>query len=58
MQTDGSANKNKTVIGRRNYVAVELNPQTGELVWDMRIEASQGSGTTKSYKISAPPPMW
>ncbi|WWC95300.1 hypothetical protein V866_002161 [Kwoniella sp. B9012] len=55
--TDGSASKLKTALNRRNYTAVEYN-NNGELVFDIRVEKSQGAGETVSYPIKAPAPRW
>ena len=37
----------KYVMARRNWCKVELNTQTGELVFDIRIEKEKGCGVTK-----------
>ncbi|WWC65575.1 uncharacterized protein I303_108193 [Kwoniella dejecticola CBS 10117] len=55
--TDGSKSKLKTALNRRNYAAVEYN-QNGELVFDIRVEKSQGAGETVGYPIKAPAVKW
>lgn len=56
--TDGTKLKTTTIMGRRNYAAVNYDASFGELEFDLRVEVSQGSGTTKGYPIRAPPPAW
>ncbi|WVR08312.1 hypothetical protein IAU60_005365 [Kwoniella sp. DSM 27419] len=57
-ETDGSKNTNKGhCLNRRNYAAVEYNDRD-ELVFDFRVEKSQGEGETVSYPIAAPAPRW
>ncbi|WRT69400.1 uncharacterized protein IL334_006384 [Kwoniella shivajii] len=55
--TDGSASKLKYVLNRRNYTAVEYN-SAGELVFDIKVEKTQGGGETVSYPIKSPAPRW
>lgn len=45
--TDGSALKYKTVMGRRNWTCVDYLPASGELRYDVRVEIVQGGGDTK-----------
>ncbi|WWC93106.1 uncharacterized protein L201_008072 [Kwoniella dendrophila CBS 6074] len=56
-ETDGSKSKMKTALNRRNYAAVEFN-QDSELVFDYRVEKSQGAGETVSYPIKSPAARW
>nr|ODN95442.1 plasma membrane protein [Cryptococcus depauperatus CBS 7855] len=55
--TDGKALKRKFALNRRNYTIVEYNSQEG-LVFDIRIEKSQGAGETVGYTVKAPKPQW
>ncbi|EPQ28075.1 uncharacterized protein PFL1_04402 [Pseudozyma flocculosa PF-1] len=48
----------KYIIGARNWCAVTLQEQTGELEFDLRVEKVRGGGETKSYAVKAPPPRW
>ncbi|KAF8710206.1 hypothetical protein RHS03_01884, partial [Rhizoctonia solani] len=56
--TDGTPLKQPYIMGRRNYTSVELDDQTGNLNFDIRIERVKGSGDTVSYPVIAPPPRW
>jgi len=56
-ETDGSKKRRPRVQARRNYTAVEYK-QTGELVFDFRVEKEQGLGETVSYPITCPAPRW
>jgi len=56
--TDGTPMKRKFVQPRRNYASVEYLEESGDLVFDFRVEKVQGGGDTKSYPIKAPPPRW
>lgn len=51
--TDGSKLKNTRIMGRRNYCIVDYQ-EDGALRFDMRMEVSQGEGTTKGYSAFAP----
>ncbi|TFK88792.1 hypothetical protein K466DRAFT_575189 [Polyporus arcularius HHB13444] len=55
---DGSAPKSKYIMGRRNWCSVRWDPQTGDLVWDIRVEIQKGNGQTSGYVVRAPPPRW
>ncbi|WWC73414.1 uncharacterized protein I206_107381 [Kwoniella pini CBS 10737] len=56
--TDGSKSKMKgTALNRRNYAAVEYNTNR-ELLFEFRVEKSQGAGETVGYPIKAPAPQW
>lgn len=48
----------KYIMGARNWCAVTLDPATGELEFELRVEKSKGSGQCKSYPLKAPPPKW
>lgn len=36
-------------MGARNFVSVEVKPETGGLEFDLRVEQERGGGKTKSY---------
>jgi len=36
-------------MGRRNWCQSEIDPATGELVWDIRVEKQKGLGETVGY---------
>lgn len=55
--TDGSKPKSTCVMGRRNYCMSDYS-NADEIVFTLCIEKSQGSGTTASYSLAAPPPRW
>ncbi|KIY51015.1 hypothetical protein FISHEDRAFT_37727 [Fistulina hepatica ATCC 64428] len=44
--TDGSACKQKYIIGRRNYCQIDWDAKTGDLVFDIRLEKEKGIGQT------------
>jgi hypothetical protein len=56
-ETDGSKKSRPRVQARRNYTAVEYM-ESGELVFDFRVEKEQGLGETVSYPITCPAPRW
>jgi hypothetical protein len=57
--TDGIPNKTiQTVQGRRNFCTGSYDESTGDLVFSIQVEKSQGSGTTVPYVFTAPPPQW
>lgn len=47
--TDGSAPKNKYIMGRRNWCAVKWDSASGDLVFDIRVEKQKGYGETVGY---------
>lgn len=47
--TDGTALKHKSVMGRRNWTQVDFLPASGELRYDIRVEIVQGGGDTKGF---------
>ncbi|KIR39592.1 plasma membrane protein [Cryptococcus deuterogattii 99/473] len=55
--TDGSTLSRTFVQPRRNYTIVEYTPQS-ELIFDIRVEKSQGAGETVGYRVTAPAPRW
>ncbi|KAF8447483.1 hypothetical protein L210DRAFT_849761 [Boletus edulis BED1] len=50
--------KNKFIMGRRNWCAVRWDQQSGELVFDIRVEKGKGLGESVGYEVRAPPPQW
>ena len=46
--TDGSSLKHKLALNRRNYAAVDYEPDSGRLRFDFRVEKAQGEGETIS----------
>ena len=44
--TDGSAPKNKYIMGRRNWCSVKLDSGSGDLIFELRIEKQKGYGET------------
>jgi len=50
--------KNKFIMGRRNWCAVWWDRNSGELVFDIRVEKGKGLGESVSYPIRTPPPQW
>ncbi|KIM80802.1 hypothetical protein PILCRDRAFT_822082 [Piloderma croceum F 1598] len=57
-ETNGSARKQKVVMGQRNWCSVNLDQATGDLVFDIRVEKEKGIGTTVGYAVRTPPPRW
>ncbi|KAI6036071.1 hypothetical protein BKA83DRAFT_104189 [Pisolithus microcarpus] len=43
--------KNKYIMGRRNWCAVQWDSRTGEVIFDLR-------GTSVGYEVRVPPPQW
>ncbi|KAK2460600.1 hypothetical protein APHAL10511_007070 [Amanita phalloides] len=56
--TDGTQRVQKHIMGRRNWCQVDWNPNSGELVFDLRIESQKGKGTTIGYATKVPAPNW
>lgn len=56
--TDGTAPKNRFIMGRRNWCSVKYDTISGDLIFDMRIEKEKGYGRTVGYAVHAPPPRW
>ncbi|EIW84986.1 hypothetical protein CONPUDRAFT_162294 [Coniophora puteana RWD-64-598 SS2] len=56
--TDGSPRKHKYVMGRRNWCSTHWDNQTGELVFDIRVEKEKGLGISVGYAVKAAPPQW
>ncbi|OCF33366.1 plasma membrane protein [Kwoniella heveanensis BCC8398] len=56
--TDGQPSKLKgRCLNRRNYAAVEYK-DNGDLIFEFRVEKSQGAGETVPYAVTAPAPRW
>ncbi|WFD42874.1 hypothetical protein MPSI1_001524 [Malassezia psittaci] len=49
---------NKYIMGARNWCAAYMDESTGELVFDLHVERSRGSGESKVYAMRAPPPRY
>lgn len=66
--------KNKVIMGRRNWCAVWWDRNSGELVFDIRVEKDKGLGESVKYvcaqwswqsfnvfcryQVRTPPPQW
>ena len=48
LDTDGKKLNHPSIMNRRNYVIGTIDPSNGALVFDLKVEITQGSGTTKS----------
>lgn len=48
IDTDGKKLNHPSIMNRRNYVIGTIDSSNGSLVFDIKVEISQGSGTTKS----------
>ncbi|KAL1409475.1 hypothetical protein Q8F55_003458 [Vanrija albida] len=55
--TDGKKQRKPYVLPRRNYTAIQYL-DTGDLLFDLRVEKFKGAGDTVSYPVKAPPPRW
>lgn len=49
--TNGSSNKMKYIMGKRNWTSVLWDDQTGDLIFDIRVEIEKGNGVTKGYVL-------
>jgi hypothetical protein len=49
-----------SIMGARNWCAVQYDDATGDLQFDLRVETEKGNAAkgTKSYKVKAPAPRW
>ncbi|TFK42983.1 hypothetical protein BDQ12DRAFT_677131 [Crucibulum laeve] len=56
--TSGKPQKQKYIMGQRNWCQVDWDTQTGELVFDIRVEKEKGYGVTAGYPVRTPPPGW
>ncbi|KAJ3552242.1 hypothetical protein NM688_g4254 [Phlebia brevispora] len=56
--TQGRPSKSKYIMGKRNWCAVDWDPSSADLVFDIRVEKERGYGETVGYTIRAPPPRW
>jgi hypothetical protein len=50
--------QNKFIMGRRNWCAVWWDRNSGELVFDIRVEKEKGVGESVGYQVRTPPPQW
>ncbi|KAF8061567.1 hypothetical protein FPV67DRAFT_1563868 [Lyophyllum atratum] len=57
-ETNGQPRKQKFIMGRRNWCKVVWEPQTGDLIFDIRVEKEKGLGETVGYSVHTPPPAW
>ncbi|TFY74486.1 hypothetical protein EWM64_g9525 [Hericium alpestre] len=57
-EPDGSPAKSKFIMGRRNWCSVILEPSSGDLLFDIRVEKMKGYGETFGYIARAPAPRW
>ncbi|GLB35393.1 hypothetical protein LshimejAT787_0209580 [Lyophyllum shimeji] len=57
-ETNGQPRKQKFIMGRRNWCKVEWDPQTGDMIFDIRVEKEKGLGETVGYSVRTPPPAW
>jgi hypothetical protein len=55
---EGKKQKDKYIIGARNWCSVEYLEASGEVEFDLRVEKVRGGGETKSYAVKAPKPRW
>jgi hypothetical protein len=55
---DGSARKQKYIMARRNWCAVDYDSSNGDLIFDIRVEKQKGYGETVGYSIAVPKPAW
>ncbi|WFD34511.1 hypothetical protein MCUN1_001352 [Malassezia cuniculi] len=52
----GKPQKNKYIVGARNWCATEYDTKTNELVMQLRVEKEQGTGKVATFEVRAPPP--
>jgi len=57
-EPNGTARKQKFIMGRRNWCSAYWDEMTGELIFDIRVEKEKGHGETEGYICRAPPPGW
>ncbi|WFD25813.1 hypothetical protein MNAN1_000779 [Malassezia nana] len=51
-------NKQKYIMGARNWCAANYDEATNEILFQLRIEKKQGSGRAKEYTVKAPAPLF
>ncbi|KZT28528.1 hypothetical protein NEOLEDRAFT_1154428 [Neolentinus lepideus HHB14362 ss-1] len=56
--TNGSALKQRYIMGKRNWCAVRWDAASGDVVFDICVEKERGGGATVPYQVRAPPPRW
>ncbi|KAF9566336.1 hypothetical protein CPC08DRAFT_628649 [Agrocybe pediades] len=54
----GQSRKQKYIMGKRNWCLVEWDNQTGDVIFDIRVEKEKGCGVTAGYPVHVPPPQW
>lgn len=47
--TNGTNNKNKFIMGRRNWCSIVYDDHTGDFIFDIRVEKEKGNGETIGY---------
>ncbi|KAJ7285690.1 hypothetical protein C8J57DRAFT_1285547 [Mycena rebaudengoi] len=57
-ETNGKPRKQKFVMGRRNWCRVNWDADSGEWVYELRVEKEKGVGETVGYSVTSPPPRW
>ncbi|KAA1471319.1 hypothetical protein DENSPDRAFT_837285 [Dentipellis sp. KUC8613] len=57
-EPDGGAAKSKYIMGRRNWCSISLDPSSGDMIFDIRVEKQKGYGETSGYVARAPAPRW
>lgn len=56
--TDGSSRRQKYVMGRRNWCAINWDRSNGNLSFSLQVEREKGNGATLAYPTLTPPPGW
>ncbi|KAI0035970.1 hypothetical protein K488DRAFT_76303 [Vararia minispora EC-137] len=56
--TDGARLKSPYIIGRRNWCSISRDTESGEMVFDLRVEKMKGHGVTVGYVTRVPAPRW
>ena len=51
--TTGGNPKSKYIMGKRNWCAVNWDPASGDLIFDIRVEKEKGHGQTVGYVSAA-----
>jgi len=57
-ETNGQSRKQKFIMGKRNWCSVDWEKETGELIFDIRVEIQKGHGITVGYPLTVPRPGW
>ncbi|KAF9009415.1 hypothetical protein BDQ17DRAFT_1348058 [Cyathus striatus] len=56
--TEGKNQKQKYIMGQRNWCQVDYDLHTGDIIFDIRVERQKGYGVTVGYAVRTPPPGW